>query len=269
MSPEAGLQVRWDASDVLAAGVRLYVRRVVEPAAPPILLLHGLGVSGAVWQPFARRLLPSFAAVAPDLRGHGASDAPASGYAPADYASDLAALAETLFTGPVPVLGQSLGALVALALARLRPEAVSALVLVDPPIDGTRDNPDVENVWRLKHEPPGALEQYLLRVNPGSGKMLARNLAAQFRRTVDAAYQTMLARPRPAPDTWSDLAAIRCPLLLVQADPAAGGLIGDSAAQDVIARAHDAMLVKSDGAALAAHASHPAELARAVLAFLP
>ena len=75
-------------------GVRLHVRRVVDPPAPPVLLLHGLGVGGSIWQAFARRLLPDLAAVAPDLRGHGQSDAPPSGYTPVDYATDLIELIE-------------------------------------------------------------------------------------------------------------------------------------------------------------------------------
>ena len=46
------------------------------PRRSRVLLLHGLGVGGSIWQAFARRLLPDLAAVAPDLRGHGQSDAP-------------------------------------------------------------------------------------------------------------------------------------------------------------------------------------------------
>src|ERR687886_791947 len=86
--------MRWREASVAGRGIRLHGRRVVDPVAAPVLLLHGLGVGGAVWQAFARRLLPAFAAVAPDLRGHGQSDAPPDGYQPVDYASDLAALLE-------------------------------------------------------------------------------------------------------------------------------------------------------------------------------
>ena len=42
--------MRWAADTGPGRGVRLYVRRVVEPTAPPVLLLHGLGVSGSVLQ---------------------------------------------------------------------------------------------------------------------------------------------------------------------------------------------------------------------------
>src|ERR1700704_4682650 len=119
--------MRWREDTVDGRGARLFVRRVVEPPAPPVLLLHGLGVGGSVFQSFGRRLLPHLAAVAPDLRGHGQSDAPPSGYAPQDYALDLVELIESELATPLPVVGHSLGALVGLKLAELRPDLVSWL----------------------------------------------------------------------------------------------------------------------------------------------
>ena len=85
-----------------------------------------------------------------DLRGHGQSDAPLSGYAPTDYANDLIELieAEDWLEPPVPVVGHSLGALVALALADLRPDLVRWLVLLDPPLDPDLRNPEIEPVYR-------------------------------------------------------------------------------------------------------------------------
>src|SRR5438132_13638903 len=127
--------MRWAEESGPGNGVRLHVSRVVDPSASPVLLLHGLGVAGSVFQAFARRLLPYLAAVAPDLRGHGQSDAPRSGYAPADYAQDLESLIEDQLVSPLPVVGHSLGALVGLKLAELRPDLVSWLVLLDPPLD--------------------------------------------------------------------------------------------------------------------------------------
>src|SRR5690242_16736984 len=77
---------RWESTRAHGQAVSLHVRRVVQPPAPAVLLVHGLCVSSSVVQPFARRLLPEFAAVAPDLRGHGQSDAPPDGYTPTEYA---------------------------------------------------------------------------------------------------------------------------------------------------------------------------------------
>src|SRR5579859_5522977 len=118
------MQWREDTSD---GQVRLHVRRVVDPPAPPVLLLHGLGVGGSIWQAFARRLLPDLAAVAPDLRGHGRSDAPATGYTPADYAADLIDVltdSTQSLDPPVAVAGHSLGGLIGLKLAEVRPDLV-------------------------------------------------------------------------------------------------------------------------------------------------
>src|SRR3954454_4741957 len=170
------ITLRWQEEIVPAGGVQLHVRRVVSPPAPPLLLLHGLGVAGSVWVSFARRLAPHYAAIAPDLRGHGASDQPPEGYAPNAYARDLAALANALHLTALPVLGHSLGALVALALADRRPDLVSALVLVDPPLDASVSSHTVQAVYRLRHEPPGALEAYLAASDPTSGSLLATAL---------------------------------------------------------------------------------------------
>src|SRR5712691_10129741 len=184
--------MRWREQTVDARGARLFVRRVVDPPAPPVLLLHGLGVGGSIWQSFARRLLPHLAAVAPDLRGHGQSDAPESGYAPNDYANDLLQLIQTGLQPPVPVVGHSLGALVAMAMAQLRPDLVSWLVLLDPPLDPELPNSEVPSVYRLRHAPAGELEDYLLGRNPGGGPLLAQSLAKLFRQASDAAFEAML-----------------------------------------------------------------------------
>ncbi len=262
------IALRWAETDVDVGGVRLHLRRVVEPQAPPILLLHGLGVSGSVWQAFARRLAPRFAAVCPDLRGHGASDAPAAGYAPEDYAHDLIGLWGTALDGAAPVVGHSLGALVAVALAVSRPELVSAVVLVDPPVDAGRRATDVVEVRRLRHAPPGELEQYLKRANPGGGDLLANFLAGQFRLASDAAFDELLGAPAGQPDTWTAAAKLQQPCLVVQADPSLDGALGDDVAERFTRNLPRGRLAQVPGAAHAVHASKPAQLAELILDFV-
>jgi lipase len=261
--------MRWAEGSAPGRGVRLFVRRVIEPVAPPVLLLHALGVSGSVLQPFARRLLPELAAIAPDLRGHGESDAPPNGYLPTDYAADLAELipaelasdTSRTWSGAVPIVGHSLGALVGMQLAATRPDLVRWLVLLDPPLDSRLRNTEVEDVSRLRHAPPGALEAYLLARNPGGGELLANALAREFRRAVDATFETLLAA--------GPFLALPVPArtLLVQADPAAGGVLGDRAAAEAVSALGNAALVKLDGASHAVHASHPTRVASAIRDF--
>lgn len=272
----------WHETDLAVGGVRLHVRVRRPPdggEAPPVLLLHGLGVGGVVWQAFARRLGPPFAAVAPDLRGHAGSEAPASGYRSADYAVDMGALLDVVAAGGVeglqvadsgamPVIGHSLGALVGLALAEARPERVSALVLVDPPVDAALRNPDVPEVYRRRHERPGALEEYLLEANPRGGALLARTLAGLFRQAADGAFEAMPRTPAGHPEAWERAERVAAPCLVVRGDPAAGGLLGDEAGRGFVARLPRGRLVAIPGASHSVHATHPAELAAAVLTFL-
>ena len=244
--------MRWETISEPGRGLTLYVRRVVDPPAPPVVLLHGLGVTGSVFQPFARRLLPEFGAVIPDLRGHGQSDAPAGGYSPADYARDVVELIDALRLAPVPVIGHSLGALVALALTKARPELVRWLVLLDPPLDPERRNPDLASVYELRHAASGELERFL-----GNNAFLA----PQFRQASDAAFEAMLNAP-----TFR-VPRLSVPTLLIQADPSRDGVLGDAAAADAVHALGKATLVKIAGAAHAVHASNAAEVASAIREF--
>jgi pimeloyl-ACP methyl ester carboxylesterase len=253
--------MRWSEFSAAGHGLTLHVRRVVDPPATPVLLLHGLGVGGSVFQAFARRLLPHLAAVAPDLRGHGESDAPSTGYAPRDYALDLVELIETELSPTVGVVGHSLGALVGLSLAELRPALVSWLVLLDPPLDPALRNPEIDRVFELRDAPEGELEAYLLERNPGGGRLLADQLAHLFRQAADAAFEAMLERPRLS------VPKISKPTLIIQADPAHGGVLGDAAARAAADALGSARLIKITGATHAVHASRPAETASAILEF--
>ena len=111
-----------------------------EPAdahPPPLLLVHGLSQTAWAWAPLARRLRNVTRVLAMDLRGHGLSDSPRTGYELESQAFDaltvLAANGWGLEIGgpPAAVAGHGLGALVAATMARLQPESVSALALVD------------------------------------------------------------------------------------------------------------------------------------------
>jgi pimeloyl-ACP methyl ester carboxylesterase len=105
------------------------VRYLVGGAGPPIVLVHGLGGSATNWCELAPVLTRTRRVVIPDLPGHGRSERLHGVAGLASYADRVAAVAEAEDAVPAPVVGHSLGGLVALRLALRRPDAVSALVL--------------------------------------------------------------------------------------------------------------------------------------------
>lgn len=69
-----------------------------KPSGVPVLLLHGVTDSWRSFVPMLAHLPRSMHAFALSQRGHGDSDRPTAGYAPHDFAADLAAF--------VPVYGR-------------------------------------------------------------------------------------------------------------------------------------------------------------------
>ncbi|MEN8042136.1 MAG: alpha/beta hydrolase [Actinomycetota bacterium] len=116
-------------STVQVNGVSLHYTDQGE--GDPVLLIHGLGSSGADWEMQIPALIPDFRVIAVDLRGHGQSDKPDGPYSIAMFAGDVAAVIEELGIAPCHVVGLSLGGITALELAATRPELVRRAVIVN------------------------------------------------------------------------------------------------------------------------------------------
>ena len=99
----------------------------------PLLFIHGVGTSGALWQSDLAELSADCRVIVYDRRGYGASS-PSPGDWDA-HREDAAALLDALGAKPAVVVGYSGGAMIALDLALQRPELVRALVLLDPAVN--------------------------------------------------------------------------------------------------------------------------------------
>ena len=118
-----------------------YYREVEGPAqAPTLLLLHGwMATGGLNWLRGFEALGREFRVIAPDLRGHGDSEwAVGSSYALSEYVYDLAQLIHQTGVAPVPIIGHSLGGMIALRYAGVYPDNVSRLVAIEG-LGGTRE----------------------------------------------------------------------------------------------------------------------------------
>src|SRR5215207_11404337 len=81
---------------ITSGDVEIAVTEFPNPGRPPVVLLHGLGSRGQSWWPVIDPLAERFHLYQVDLRGHGASEKPASGYRVEDYAADLDAVIDAL-----------------------------------------------------------------------------------------------------------------------------------------------------------------------------
>lgn len=131
---------------------------------PALLLVHGFPLDRSMWRRVASGLT-GWRRIAPDLRGMGLSDVPASGYTMADYADDLAALLDAVGAGPVVLCGLSMGGYVAFELLRRHSQRVRALVLVNTRADAD-DAAGREKrngmIARIRRDGPGFLADDML-----------------------------------------------------------------------------------------------------------
>jgi pimeloyl-ACP methyl ester carboxylesterase len=209
--------------EVSARGIRFHVQTMDPPETsgrtPVVVFIHGLlmdnlssyyyTLAGPVARAGAR-------AVMYDLRGHGRSARPATGYSITDAVADLFEILRVLgHERPVHLVANSFGGLIALRAALARPEQVAGLVLIDA--HGPAERPAE---WR---------EELLNKVNRAAlvleyDRLADQLLAAGRRRpgreaaTVHAMVNgtSLLADLAAAePLGAADLATVTCPVLAV------------------------------------------------------
>jgi pimeloyl-ACP methyl ester carboxylesterase len=112
----------------LAGGTEYHV----GGAGKPLLLVHGLAGGAENWCEVVPELVGRYRVIAVDLPGHAGSEPLPRGATIDDFADATAAVLEAEGVERAVVAGHSFGGLVALALARRRPELVRALLLVAP-----------------------------------------------------------------------------------------------------------------------------------------
>ena len=116
---------------------RLHVTLDSGGAGRPLVLLHGLGARGEIWQPLAARVEPGrWRVVALDLLGFGRSPKPEwSSYDVHQHArSVLATLHRLKIRRGAVLVAHSMGCLVAIHLAATHPKLIRRLVLYEPPL---------------------------------------------------------------------------------------------------------------------------------------
>lgn len=164
--------------------IRLNV--IDEGDGQPVVFLHGLGANHRMWTLQLDTFHGEFRCISPDLRGAGQSDQPPGPYSADLFADDVAKLCQHLGVQRAVIVGQSMGGIVAQALAVHHPDLIQGLVLVGTVCEGRHGTAwegagDVEDVIR-EHGMAVLLDQIMDSVYPRSFQEAHPERVWHFRR---------------------------------------------------------------------------------------
>jgi pimeloyl-ACP methyl ester carboxylesterase len=133
---------------VTVRGLDLCVCTWGPDSGTPVLCLHGVLDQGAIWGPLAPALAEQgYRVIAPDFRGHGKSAhiGPEGNYQLLDHLGDVDALVQRLGLAQFHLVGHSMGAVVAAALATARPDWMKSLTLLEAIVPGKESDGDTSS----------------------------------------------------------------------------------------------------------------------------
>lgn len=227
-------------------GLRLHAS--VGGSGPPLVLVHGIGVSSRYLLPSARALAADFSVYAVDLPGSGRSESPRRALDVPGLARALAGWLDALGLERSSFLANSLGCQTVAELAVTRPERVDRLVLTGPTID------------RFHSQLPGWIRD-LVREPPSLLPLIARDYARfgplRFVATARAALADRIEQKLPR---------IEAPTLVIRGSR--DGLVSQRWVEHLTELLPHGRLAVIPGAAHALPFSVPDEIARLTRRFL-
>jgi pimeloyl-ACP methyl ester carboxylesterase len=263
------------------------------PSGPPLLMLHG---GSGHWQ-YDQGIYPTLTAryhlYAPDFRGHGKSGRVPGRYRLQDYTDDTIAFLRRCVAEPAYLFGHSMGGMVALMVAAQAPDVVRAMVVGDAPLTPAgitvsgRTRPRLK-AWRdlaggrfsiaeiaeaLRDAPtflPGQDEPVTMRERYGEESGVYEELATRLYHN-DPDMLTALIDDHENTVAGYDmealLPAIRCPVLLLQADPRAGAGMDSVDAERALSLLAQGQHVQLEGIGHILFSPHKEPALRAIIDF--
>lgn len=236
----------------------------------PVIFLHGYTDSWYSHNGVLEALPADVHAIAPSQRGHGGSDKPGSGYAMRDFAHDVVALMNSLGIDRAPIVGHSMGSLIAQELALTFPERVSALVLNGSATTG--DSDVLRGFLAETRRLADPIDRSFVAAFQSGTCAQPLGQAMDLERAIDesmkmpahawvAALEGILAYHPPRP-----LEEIACPTLIVWGDKDEIFLRPEQ--EMLLARIPGARIDVYQGAGHAPHWEEPERFTREVMAFL-
>jgi pimeloyl-ACP methyl ester carboxylesterase len=259
-------------------------------SGPTLAVLHGVLRGWNYMLPLTSQLANSFELCALDQRGHGLSDR-AERYHTVDYVADAVAWLRDAVGRPTTIYGHSLGAMVAAGAAAACPELVRGLILEDPPFHtlGNRiAQTSFLNYFRALAPFVGSTERTpvlarrlaeltyadtatgaTIRLGDVRDPVSLRFFAASLRRCDPKVVEPIIA------GTWLDgydyeqvLRGLKCPVLLLQADPQVGGMLTDEDMARISQWVPELLHIRMPGVGHAMHWQRTQEIVNHTIAFV-
>lgn len=222
----------WQSNTIQSNGLALHYTRT-GGNKPPLVLCHGFSDDGLCWTPVAQVLANNYDVIMIDARGHGRSDGPEEGYGALEHAADVAGVIVGLGIEKPPILGHSMGAATAMALAGTNPELPGAILLEDPPAWwATNNNADAVTTSRRQRFGGWVIElkrktkdEMIALCREQSPTWPEAELAPWAESKLRLSFNVLLSEQATPIDWPSVVSQITCPSLLITADPEQGALV--------------------------------------------
>lgn len=227
---------QWTTGYLVSHGTKLHYYRT-GGSKHPLVLIHGITDDGLCWTPVAELLTNEYDVVMVDVRAHGKSDAPDSGYDYKTIADEIVGLINELKLEHPLVMGHSMGAMLSLTLAGLYPGLPRAIILEDPPAFWRTRLPSQEELdgrafmktWilGLKRKAHADLLKDIHSASPSWSEDEASPWIDSKHRLSHKIIQ-LIDSPDAVPANFHELLQqITCPTLLIIADHELGAILTD------------------------------------------
>lgn len=141
-------------------GLQVWFEGVGNPAALPVVLIHGFPFSHEMWSPQIGVLIEKFWVIDYDLRGHGQTAADDGQYPLEFFVDDLIALLDHLKVKKAVLCGLSMGGYIALRAAERNPERVLALILADTQAKADSNEAKLKRAASIKSVKTNGVKQF-------------------------------------------------------------------------------------------------------------
>ncbi len=220
----------WQSNFIQSNGLTLHYTRT-GGSKPPLLLTHGFSDNGLCWTPVAEILAADYDVIMLDARGHGRSDGPEEGYGSLDHAADVAGVITGLGLMKPLILGHSMGAVTALAVAGTYPDLPGAILLEDPPAWWVTTAADAAPANRRQRFGGWIVDikrktmEEMIEAQRAQSSWSEAELKPWAESKLRLSFNVLTAEPAAPIDWPAVVSKISCPVLLITADPARGAIV--------------------------------------------